>query len=66
MFTYMFLYPLPLFITGYGVKSESVTIAAFGALCWYIFLGWVGTPIAIAAIGCWWVVYLLGKVLFRF
>lgn len=68
--TYMFLYPLPLIMTAFGLiglqkgSLFAVLIGGIGALLWYSWLGFAGTAVAILVVGIWYLLIGTFKILF--
>lgn len=67
MFTYFFLYPLPIVMVAFGLKADNVfakLVGLAGAFFWYSFLGWNGTYIALLVMVMWWFMWTWFKLIF--
>lgn len=67
MFTYFFLYPLPILMVAYGLNTDGAAakmIALIGAFAWYACLGFDGTCVALLVLAIWWVLIRMLKLFF--
>lgn len=66
--TYLFLYPLPILMVAYGANNDDklfgILVGLIGAAAWYGLLGIDGTVIGLVAMGTWWVLWTMVRVLF--